>query len=180
MAKRSLKMSIETASTRSSVLRSLFLALLAMAVLVSACARTAAVAPPTTAPAPVAEAAPPAAPTPAPAAAPPAAGASAGAYTSVQAKRGEGYFDAVCTACHVRSDFAGPQFMRSWGGAPAGELFMFISTTMPQDNPASLSLQEYADILAYLMQLNEMPAGDRELPGNQEALNAIAFQKPEP
>jgi len=57
---------------------------------------------------------------------------------------------------------------------------MFISTTMPQDNPASLSLQEYADILAYLMQLNEMPAGDRELPGNQEALNAIAFQKPEP
>jgi hypothetical protein len=55
---------------------------------------------------------------------------------------------------------------------------MFISTTMPQDNPASLALQEYADILAYLMQLNGMPSGSRELPGNQEALNAIPFEKP--
>ncbi|MGE0702678.1 MAG: hypothetical protein AB7P22_01950 [Vicinamibacterales bacterium] len=181
MATRTLNTSTRTATSRWGVSGLLSLALLT-AVLVSACARTAANAPPATAPAPAAEAAPPPAPppasTPAPAEAPPAAAASAGVFTSLQARRGEGFFDAVCTSCHVRSDFSGPQFMSSWGGASAGELFMFISTTMPQDNPASLALQEYADILAYLMRLNGMPAGDRELPGNQDTLNGIPFQKP--
>jgi len=80
--------------------------------------------------------------------------------------------------CHQREDFSGTHFTSTWGGAPAGELFMLMSTTMPQDNPASLALQEYADILAYFLSMNGMPAGDRELPGNQDALNAVVIQKP--
>ncbi len=175
MIKRALKISTATVSSRRAF--ALLTLVLLTAVFVSACARGAANAPPASAPA-VQAAPPPAAPsTPAPAAAPPTASASAGVYTSLQAKRGEGFFDAACTACHVRSDFSGPQFMNSWGGSPAGELFMFISTTMPQDNPASLALQEYADILAYLMQLNGMLAGPRELPGNQSVLDGILFER---
>lgn len=166
------------------------------ALMAGACASTSASNPPATQPTPTAQAAPtPAspAPTPAPAPAPaatpaapaPAAPAAAtaaagggGVYTAAQAKRGAGFFNSRCSVCHQRDDFAGQHFLSTWGGAPAGELFMLISTTMPQDNPASLALQEYADILAYLLSMNGMPAGDRELPGNQDALNAILIQKP--
>lgn len=41
---------------------------------------------------------------------------------------------------------------------------------MPDDNPGGLPEQTYADIVAYLLSLNDFPAGDSELPTSLEAL----------
>ncbi len=149
------------------------------AIVAGGCASGRAETPPATQPTPTAQAAPPPAPA-APSAAPEAAAPAspAGVYTPAQAKRGAGFFNARCSVCHQREDFSGQHFLSTWAGAPAGELFLLMSTTMPQDNPASLALQEYADILAYFFSMNGLPAGDRELPGNQDALNAIIIEQP--
>ena len=57
------------------------------------------------------------------------------------------------------------------------EIWDVASGTMPEDNPGSLKQQEYGDILAYFLALNEYPAGDTELPGNAAAMAAIKVEK---
>jgi hypothetical protein len=44
---------------------------------------------------------------------------------------------------------------------------------MPKNEPGSLSPEEYADVLAYLLKLNLMPAGPAELPPDSSALRTI-------
>ena len=44
---------------------------------------------------------------------------------------------------------------------------------MPEDNPGGLTHQTYADIIAYILQLNEYASTDAELVPNQEAMDAI-------
>jgi hypothetical protein len=48
---------------------------------------------------------------------------------------------------------------------------------MPEDNPGSLKQQEYGDILAYFLSLNEFKTGDGELQGNAAAMAAIKIEK---
>ncbi len=47
--------------------------------------------------------------------------------------------------------------------------------TMPEDDPGSLSAQEYADVLAYILQLNDLPAGGVELPADPVLLEAVSL-----
>ena len=51
--------------------------------------------------------------------------------------------------------------MESCNGKAMKELWDIASGTMPEDNPGSLKQQEYADILAYFLQLNEFPGQRR-------------------
>jgi hypothetical protein len=46
---------------------------------------------------------------------------------------------------------------------------------MPQNDPGILSAKEYAQVLAYLLQMNGMPAGPEELPSDAVMLRAIKF-----
>jgi len=57
-------------------------------------------------------------------------------------------------------------------------MFDVISDSMPEDNPGSLKKEEYADVIAYLLQLNKFPAGASELPPDKDALSAILMEKP--
>lgn len=41
---------------------------------------------------------------------------------------------------------------------------------MPPDNPMSLSGQDYADLVAYILQANALQAGSRELPADTDRL----------
>ena len=82
-----------------------------------------------------------------------------------------------CTACHEPSRFSGEAFHESWDNKPLKELWDVASGTMPEDNPGSLKQQEYADILAYFLSLNEYPAGEAELQGNAAAMAAIKIEK---
>jgi hypothetical protein len=66
--------------------------------------------------------------------------------------------------------------MKPWAGAPLGDLLDAISKTMPQNNPGSLKRREYLDILAYILFLNDMPAGSNELPTTAEPLKKIVVK----
>jgi mono/diheme cytochrome c family protein len=100
-----------------------------------------------------------------------------GVYTKVQGERGQKVFSEKCTACHEPSRFSGEAFHESWDNKALKELWDVASGTMPEDNPGSLKQQEYADILAYFLSLNEYPAGDAELQGNASAMAAIKIEK---
>lgn len=98
-----------------------------------------------------------------------------GVFTEEQARRGEALNQKVCGACHMPEWFTGT-FMRSWSGATVGMLFDLISATMPEDRPGGLKRREYADVLAYIFELNGLPPGDEELSSRKEVLAEILIQ----
>jgi S-disulfanyl-L-cysteine oxidoreductase SoxD len=93
-------------------------------------------------------------------------------YTDSQAVRGQQWFAAMCQQCHPTQDMGSPDFKVRWGGLTALDLYTIISTTMPQEEPGSLSRRAYADIVAYLMQLNGLPPGPTPLTPDSTALTA--------
>ena len=102
---------------------------------------------------------------------------NSGVYTAVQAERGKKVFEAKCTACHDTARFTGDQFLDPWAGKPLKDVFDIASGTMPEDNPGSLKQQEYADIMAYFLQLNAFPTGDADLPPEAAAMANIMIEK---
>lgn len=98
-----------------------------------------------------------------------------GVYTAAQADRGDKTFNATCTTCHDTERFTGKDFLSVWTGKSLHVLFDHVHTTMPEDNPGSLKPQQYADIIAFFLKLNEYPEGTEELPATAEALKAIKF-----
>ena len=91
-------------------------------------------------------------------------------YTTQQASRGDGLFRDNCTSCHASSEFAGASFEQRWRNRSVGDIYEFILYSMPEDNPGGLPEQTYADILAYVLALNDFPAGESELPTSIDAL----------
>ena len=62
------------------------------------------------------------------------------------------------------------RFLREWEDRSLATLFAYTRQTMPEDNPGSLTDQEFADIIAYMLSVNRMPAGDNELPPEPRGL----------
>ena len=100
-----------------------------------------------------------------------------GVYTAAQAARGKAVFESKCTGCHEPSRFTGDAFYEAFNEKPMKEIWDIASGTMPEDNPGSLKQQEYGDILAYFLSLNEFKTGDTELQGNASAMAAIKIEK---
>ena len=102
---------------------------------------------------------------------------TSGLFTRGQASRGERRFQQLCEACHRTNEIT-----RGWfGGAiyqTAGDLLEMISTTMPEDNPGSLNPEEYVDILAFLLRMNDYPAGEEALPADSSLLESIRIPGP--
>lgn len=99
-------------------------------------------------------------------------------YTAAQAERGKQVFSEKCSACHEPARFTGAAFFDAFDGKALKEMWDIASGTMPEDNPASLKPQEYGDIIAYVLNLNEFKTGDSELPGNAGAMANIKVEKP--
>jgi mono/diheme cytochrome c family protein len=98
-----------------------------------------------------------------------------GVYTSEQAERGKGTYQQACSQCHALDWYTG-EVVKAWEDAPLYGLFEVISTKMPEDNPGSLSRREYVDLLAYILELNGMPAGDQSLSTGASRLRQILFK----
>jgi cytochrome c553 len=96
-----------------------------------------------------------------------------GVYTEAQAARGDSEHQTNCSACHGTEKYAGDAFVTAWVGRTAFDLFDQIKTTMPDDNPGGLSVQQYTDIVAYIFKVNGMPAGADSLPADPEAMRRI-------
>ena len=94
----------------------------------------------------------------------------AGVYTDAQAKRGKAAYDENCASCHRDNllGFSAPplkseQFMDRWREFKVDVLYTLIKNTMPNGAPGTLSEPQYVDIVAYILQQNELPAGKQEL-----------------
>ena len=106
-----------------------------------------------------------------------------GVYTLAQAEKGEASFSRQCAFCHGRTlegneDFctlplAGAEFWKRWGGASVGSLYERIQTTMPENRKGSLSGDEYAAIVGFILKANQLPAGQKDLPSDLSTLNRI-------
>lgn len=114
-----------------------------------------------------------------------------GVYTEAQAERGRETFVSHCAQCHgPTGDGAGTgadmppspslvkgTFFREWGGSTVRAYFEVARSTMPLINPGGLSDQQYADSIAYLLQVSGLPAGDEELPTDPEELQDIRIEE---
>jgi mono/diheme cytochrome c family protein len=110
-------------------------------------------------------------------------------YTEGQALRGREAYTTACAHCHS-SDLLGDvrleipslaedDFVVRWGNRTAAELLKMISTDMPADKPGQLTAAAYADILAYILQVNGFPAGATELRPDAASLDQLFLGKPE-
>ena len=95
-------------------------------------------------------------------------------YSSTQAARGEQTYMNSCVSCHPPATYKGAVFM-NWQGRSLGDLLAFLSEKMPKNDPGSLSPKEYTQVMAFLLKLNGMPAGQTELPANPAALSKITI-----
>ncbi len=94
-------------------------------------------------------------------------------YTNAQATDGADVFAAYCRNCHTPTVHAGPPFKNKWYGRTLGELFGYLRREMPKSDPGSMSDEDYALSLAYLLKINGMPAGAEPLAADSAALHSI-------
>jgi len=98
-----------------------------------------------------------------------------GVYTAGQAERGESAYSAECARCHkddltgYRSLLIGERFLDDWREDKLENFFTTLKNTMPRNAPASLSDKEYLDIVAYVLKMNNFPAGPTELTSSAAA-----------
>lgn len=106
-------------------------------------------------------------------------------FTTEQAERGKTAYAANCVSCHGQNlisatygtPLAGDYFAGKWVGKSVGALFAKAHDTMPPSRPKSLPLETYADLTAYILQVNGLPAGDAELPTDLAQLNQMTISK---
>lgn len=103
---------------------------------------------------------------------------TSGVFSQKQAARGEGVYKTSCQSCHATSEYTGDKFKVAWVSKSVFDLFETIRTQMPEDNPGSLERQEYVDVVTYIFSLNAYPAGENDLPADDEALKKVKIDNP--
>lgn len=90
-----------------------------------------------------------------------------GPFTDAQAAAGETLFKNRCETCHgERGEAAmmtGQSFTNIWLNRTTRDIFDRIKTTMPIDNPGSLSDAAAASLVAYILSANGVDAGTTPL-----------------
>ena len=112
-----------------------------------------------------------------------------GVFTEAQATRGQAVYTGACGLCHGRRlngaaddpdmrstpPLARARFLRVWEGRSLAALFEYTRVTMPEDNPNSLTDQEYVDVIAYMLTVGGMPTGDDELQPDPQSLAHVVI-----
>lgn len=103
---------------------------------------------------------------------PPPSGPSTnvGVYTNEQAGRGKNVYAASCRSCHSPTSHTGDVFAGWWQNKRLSELYNFIANQMPKNDPGTLAPEDVADVVAYLLKMNEMPTGPAELYPDADSL----------
>lgn len=111
-----------------------------------------------------------------------------GIYSPEQADHGAAVYAQRCSGCHGAAlggtgeapALIGGEFISHWDTMTVGDLYDRVRTTMPQNDPQSLTREDYADVLAFLLKTNGFPAGTQPLDKRSEVLATIGItaQKP--
>jgi PQQ-dependent dehydrogenase (s-GDH family) len=104
-------------------------------------------------------------------------------FTAAQADRGKIAYNANCVSCHGQNlisatygtPLAGEYFAGNWNGKPVGALYRKAHDTMPPSRPGTLAATDYADIIAYVLSVNGLAAGDAELPADPAVLDGMTI-----
>ena len=92
-------------------------------------------------------------------------------YTAAQASRGAALVTAKCAVCHGDEltggpgtpPLKGPEFQFTWKGKTVAELVAFMREKMPPGGGDTLTDPQYTDVIATILQANEVAAGANEL-----------------
>jgi mono/diheme cytochrome c family protein len=99
-------------------------------------------------------------------------------YTEDQAAQGKAIYDAKCSACHdgtgLGPELKDPAYLNGWENKNVRAFYSRVLTTMPENEPGSLSETEVLDILAFLLQTNGFPAGETPLKSATD-LDGVTF-----
>ncbi|MDB4913013.1 MAG: hypothetical protein JWM95_657 [Gemmatimonadetes bacterium] len=108
----------------------------------------------------------------------PARATTGGVYSAPQAERGRVAYAGFCRSCHSPASHSGTTFEKIWKGKTLGDLFGYLTAQMPKNDPGSLNPDQYADVMAYLLKMNALPAGKIELPADSAQLASIRIELP--
>jgi PQQ-dependent dehydrogenase (methanol/ethanol family) len=107
-----------------------------------------------------------------------------GVFTATQASRGAVAYAKSCASCHGQNlegttspALAGARFANKWadGKHTIDDLYFVVRTQMPYGAPATLTNQQYVDIVAFMLQRNGYRAGSKELAANPTSLKALTI-----
>jgi mono/diheme cytochrome c family protein len=109
-----------------------------------------------------------------------------GVYTADQAMRGEALYKEQCSACHGDNlegsgpmpPLAGKDFLSNWTGKSLGDLYEKVQTTMPATAPGTMTPEQAADVVSYMLSKDNYPAGSAALEGKMEPLLQIKLDAP--
>jgi mono/diheme cytochrome c family protein len=93
-------------------------------------------------------------------------------FTAEQQARGLQTYTETCSGCHGTEftggpgspSLRGPEFMFTWNGKSAADLYTFIHDNMPPGQQGSLSEVQYTEIVAAILAANGMAPGATPLP----------------
>jgi S-disulfanyl-L-cysteine oxidoreductase SoxD len=95
-----------------------------------------------------------------------------GVFTAEQSARGRSHYATACARCHggnleggMGRSLVGTAFWNKWREQSVADLLEYVSKNMPmgQTSTTTLSPPVYADLVAYLLSSNDLPAGQAEL-----------------
>jgi PQQ-dependent dehydrogenase (s-GDH family) len=102
-------------------------------------------------------------------------------FTASQAAAGRKAYESHCAVCHgttltngtFGTPLAGEFFRSRWSGRSVAALFIKSRNTMPPAAPASLPDAGYAEVVAYILEVNGAVAGTAELPAGGDRLTRM-------
>jgi mono/diheme cytochrome c family protein len=107
-----------------------------------------------------------------------------GVYSDPQARRGEALYAQQCVSCHSADlsgsgapPLVGTEFLSNWDKMPLADLAEKIAVSMPSNSPGSLSRDQAADLVAFILKSNKFPSGSVDLEADAAKLKTISIIK---
>jgi len=109
-----------------------------------------------------------------------------GVFTAEQATKGDAVYKEQCAACHGDNlegsgpmpPLAGMDFLTNWKGKTVGDLYEKTQTSMPATAPGTLTPEQTAEIVAFMLNTGKYPAGMTPLESSMDALLKISIDAP--
>jgi PQQ-dependent dehydrogenase (s-GDH family) len=105
-------------------------------------------------------------------------------FTAAQAAAGKTAYNASCAVCHgntltngtMGTPLAGQYFQKMWTGRSVRAFYDRAYKTMPPAAPASLAANVYANIVAYILEVNGFKPGDTQLAAGNATLEKMVIK----